>query len=78
MNNSRTSPPKFLQNLPPYFFMVLHRLYGVDAPAYRSINHIIGRLQNITTPLSHLCRSNWPVKRSQLVVKHSLDSIALQ
>ena len=36
MNNSRTLiPPKFLQKPSPYFFMVhlLHRLYGVDAPA---------------------------------------------
>ena len=36
MNNLRTSPPKFLQKPPPpNFFMVhlLHRLYGVDAPA---------------------------------------------
>ena len=34
MNNLRT-PPKFLQKPSPYFFMVhlLHRLYGVDAPA---------------------------------------------
>ena len=35
MNNLHT-PPKFLQKpSPPYFFMVhlLHRLYGVDAPA---------------------------------------------
>ena len=37
MNNFRTSLPKFLQNLPPYFFMVhlLHRLYGVDSPVRR-------------------------------------------
>jgi len=37
VNNLRTSPPKFLQKPSPYFFMVhlLHRLYGVDAPAFR-------------------------------------------
>ena len=36
MNNLRTFPPKFLQKPSPYFFMVhlLHRLYGVDAPAW--------------------------------------------
>jgi len=41
MNNLCTSPPKFLRFLqkkfpPPIFFMVhlLHRLYGVDAPAH--------------------------------------------
>jgi len=34
MNNLPTPSPKFLQNLPPYFFMVHlhHRLYGVGAP----------------------------------------------
>jgi len=37
MNNLRTSPISSCKNLPPYFFMVhlLHRLYGVDAPAAR-------------------------------------------
>jgi len=35
MNNLRTSPLSSCKNLPPYFLMVhlLHRLYGVDAPA---------------------------------------------
>ena len=35
MNNLRTSPLSSCKNLPRYFFMVhlLHRLYGVDAPA---------------------------------------------
>jgi len=35
MNNLRTSPLSSCKNLPPLFFMVhlLHRLYGVDAPA---------------------------------------------
>ena len=44
MNNLRTFPPKFLQKPPPpIFFMVylLHRLYGVDAPA--SINNVPGK-----------------------------------
>jgi len=35
MNNLRTPPLSSCKNFPPYFFMVhlLHRLYGVDAPA---------------------------------------------
>ena len=40
MNNLRTSPLSSCKNLPPIFFMVhlLHRLYGVDAPAPRQHN----------------------------------------
>ena len=47
MNNLHISPPKFLQKPSPYFFMahLLHRLYGVDAPAvaYRSRARVAGR-----------------------------------